>query len=170
MTLTRSRLRTGPRWHLLIALALSAVLAACATPPKPVQPGELSWSGRLALNVDSQPPQSFSAGFDLRGSPSAGELQLVSPLGNTLALVVWDRDGAELRQGGQITRRGSLDELTAELSGTAVPVAALFGWLSGHAGEVPGWQADLSRHPEGRVTARRTEPLPTAELRVVFQP
>lgn len=156
--------------RLWCALTLVALLGGCATVPKPVAPGESAWNGRLALNVDSQPPQAFSAGFDLRGSPSAGELQLVSPLGNTLALVVWDRNGAELRQGGQITRRGSLDELTAELSGTAVPVAALFGWLKGQPGDVPGWQADLTRHSDGRVTARRTEPLPTAELRVVFQP
>lgn len=157
-------------WRLLVLLTTAVVLGACATPPKPVQPGESAWSGRLALSVDSEPPQSFSAGFELRGSPLAGELQLVSPLGNTLALVVWDRTGAELRQGGQTTRRGSLDELTAELSGTAVPVAALFGWLNGQSAEVPGWQADLSRQSEGRVNARRSTPLPTAELRVVFQP
>jgi len=168
--LTRSPLNVVPGWRLLGALSLATVLGACATAPKPVQPGELAYSGRLALNVDSQPPQSFSAGFDLRGSPSSGELQLISPLGNTLALVVWDGSGAELRQGGQTTRRGSLDELTAELSGTAVPVAALFGWLNGQPGQVPGWQADLTRQREGRVTARRTDPLPTAELRVVFQP
>lgn len=158
------------RWQALAALALTALLAACATPLKPAQPGEAIWNGRLALSVHSQPPQSFSAGFDLRGTPLAGELQLISPLGNTLALVVWDASSAELRQGGQVTRRGSLDELTAELSGTAVPVAALFAWLKGEPGEVPGWQADLTRHAEGRIAARRTEPLPTAELRVVFQP
>jgi outer membrane lipoprotein LolB len=35
---------------------------------------------------------------------------------------------------------------------------------------VPGWQADLTRQAEGRITARRSAPLPTAELRVVFQP
>ncbi|MDP3251067.1 MAG: lipoprotein insertase outer membrane protein LolB [Hydrogenophaga sp.] len=170
MTLCHPNLSGGHGWRLLGALALAAVLGGCATALKPVQPGELAWSGRLALSVDSQPPQSFSAGFDLRGSPLAGELQLISPLGNTLALVVWDRAGAELRQGGQVTRRGSLDELTTELSGTAVPVAALFGWLNGQPGNVPGWQADLTRQPEGRISARRTEPLPTAELRVVLQP
>ncbi|WP_066268023.1 lipoprotein insertase outer membrane protein LolB [Hydrogenophaga palleronii] len=154
-----------------LALAAAALLSACATPPRPAaQPGEELWSGRLALQIHSTPPQSFSAGFDLRGAPAAGELQLMSPLGNTLATVVWTPQSAELRQGGQVTQRGSLDELTTELSGTAVPVAALFGWLRGEQGEVPGWQADLSRQAEGRITARRSAPLPTAELRVVFQP
>lgn len=162
----------APGWSVLATLALAAsLLSACATPPREAaRPGEAAWNGRLALQIDSQPPQAFSAGFDLRGTPSTGELQLVSPLGNTLAMVVWDDTRAELRQGGQVTRRGSLDELTAELSGTAVPVAALFDWLRGQPGTVPGWQADLARHAEGRITARRTAPLPTAELRVVFQP
>lgn len=154
----------------LAVLAMAAVLSACATPPRSAQPGEAVWSGRLSLQVDSAPPQSFSAAFDLRGSPGEGELQLTSPLGTTLATVVWTPRHAELRQGGQVTRRGNLDELTTELSGTAMPVAALFGWLRGQQGQVPGWQADLSRQAEGRITARRSEPLPTAELRVVFQP
>ena len=48
--------------------------------------------------------------------------------------------------------------------------AALFGWLRGREGDVPGWQADLSRQGEGRISARRSTPLPTAELRVVFAP
>lgn len=154
----------------LTVLTLAAALSACATPPRSALPGEAIWSGRLSLQVDSAPPQSFSAAFDLRGAPAEGELQLTSPLGNTLATVVWTPQSAELRQGGQVTRRGNLDELTTELSGTAVPVAALFGWLRGEQGDVPGWQADLSRQAEGRVTARRSAPLPTAELRVVFQP
>jgi outer membrane lipoprotein LolB len=160
--------RRFPTWVAMLAVA--ALLSACATPRPATLPGEEVWSGRLSLNVDSTPPQSFSSAFDLRGAPTAGELQLSSPLGNTLALVVWTPQSAELRQGGQITRRGSLDELTTELSGTAVPVTALFGWLRGVQGDVPGWQADLSRQAEGRVTARRSAPLPTAELRVVFQP
>jgi outer membrane lipoprotein LolB len=162
---------TGGRFQAWVTvLATTALLSACATPRPVALPGEEVWTGRLALQVDSAPPESFSAGFNLRGAPAAGELQLVSPLGNTLATVVWTPQSAELRQGGRVTRRGSLDELTTELSGTAVPVTALFGWLRGEQGEVPGWQADLSRQAEGRITARRSAPLPTAELRVVFQP
>lgn len=158
----------GAARRLLLLLA-AGLLTACAT-PRPSAPGEASWSGRLALQVDSTPPQSFSAGFDLHGSPQAGELQLTSPLGNTLARVLWAPGGAELRQGEQVTRRATLDELTTDLGGTALPVAALFAWLRGQPLDASGWQADLSRQPEGRVTARRTQPLPGAELRIVFQP
>lgn len=156
------------RWAWLLLTV--TLLSACATPHRATQPGEDLWNGRLAMTVQSDPPQSFSAGFELRGTPDAGELQLTSPLGTSLATVVWLPGSAEMRQGGQVTRRGSLDELTTELSGTPVPVAALFGWLRGRSGDVPGWQADLTRQSEGRITARRTSPLPKAELRVVVQP
>lgn len=156
------------RWAALFFTV--AMLSACATPQRAALPGEEIWSGRMAMTVQSDPPQSFSASFDLRGSPAAGELQLTTPLGTSLATVVWSPGSAELRQGGQITRRGSLDELTAELSGTPVPVTALFGWLRGRSTDVPGWQADLARQPEGRIFARRLTPLPAAELRVVVQP
>ena len=54
------------------------LLAACATPRAPV-PGQAHWSGRLAVQVDSTPPQAFSAGFNLSGSPDAGELALTAP-------------------------------------------------------------------------------------------
>lgn len=156
------------KWAALLVSA--ALLSACATSQRALQPGEEVWSGRLGMTVQSDPPRSFSAGFDLRGSPDAGELQLTTPLGTSLATVVWSPGSAEMRQGGQVTRRGSLDELTTELSGTPVPVTALFGWLRGRPGEVPGWQADLTRQPEGRITARRISPAPMAELRVVVQP
>ncbi len=158
------------RLVLLGAVALALALAGCAT-SRPPTPNDTSlWSGRLALTVHSEPPQSYSAGFELRGAPTEGELQLTSPLGTVLASVHWSPQGAELRQGKQLTRRPSLDELTADLGGTPLPVAALFGWLQGQTADASGWTADLSRHTEGRVVARRLQPLPTAELRLVFQP
>jgi outer membrane lipoprotein LolB len=157
--------RTG-----VAALGLALLLGACATPQRAALPGETTWNGRLAVRVDSEPPQSFSAGFDLRGHPRAGELQLSSPLGNTLATVVWSRAGAVLQQGEQVTRRASLDELTTELGGTALPVAALFDWLQGRPTDSNGWQADLTQHAQGRITARRLQPAPSAELRIIFQP
>lgn len=158
------------RGRLALLGAVAMALAGCAT-SRPETPRDPSfWSGRLALTVHSEPPQSYSAGFELRGAPAAGELQLTSPLGTALASVHWSPQGAELRQGTQLTRRPSLDELTADLGGTPLPVAALFGWLQGQAADAGGWTADLSRHADGRVIARRLQPLPTAELRLVFQP
>lgn len=157
------------RWRLWCLMACTLLLAACATPQRPVLPGESAWMGRLALTVHTEPVQSVAAGFDLRGSPDAGSLLLTSPLGNAVARVVWSETDAEWRQGDQVIKKRNLEELTTELGGTALPVAALFAWLNGTALEIDGWQADLSRHTEGRITARRTHPLPSAELRLVLQ-
>lgn len=158
------------RGRLALLGVVAMTLAGCATSRPKASKDTSFWRGRLALTVHSEPPQSYSAGFELRGAPAAGELQLTSPLGTVLASVHWSPQGAELRQGVQRTRRPSLDELTADLGGTPLPVAALFGWLQGQTADASGWNADLSRHSEGRVVARRLQPLPTAELRLVFQP
>lgn len=148
-------------------LGVAALLAACAAPRRRTE-GETVWSGRLALRVDSQPPQAFSALFELRGHAQQGELLLTSALGQTLATVRWSPAGAELQRGSDTRRRASLDELTTELSGAPLPVIAMFDWLAGRGSAAGGWQVDLSQHPQGRLVARREQPLPAAELRLVF--
>lgn len=169
MTLVTGRLGAwvrGAAWAFLAML-----MTACATPGQPVsREGESAWAGRLALRVDTEPVQSVSGGFTLQGSPLEGTLLLTSPLGTAVASVNWSAAMAQWRQGDQVITKPSLNELTAELGGTALPVAALFAWLNGQALEADGWAADLSRHAEGRITARRTHPLPSAELRLIVQP
>ena len=159
-------------WRVAGAVCAIVLLGACATRgPAAATPDESLWVGRFSLTVHSEPPQSWTAGFELSGSASAGELQLSSPLGSQLASVRWSAEGAELQQGERTTRHRSLDSLTAELGeGTALPVAALFDWLRGRQAPVSGWEADLSRQPEGRIVARRLQPLPAAELRLILQP
>ena len=121
----------------------------------------------MSLQVEGEARQSFSAGFDLRGSPAAGSLELTTPLGSTAALLEWSADGARLRIPGEPVRMApSLDELARQALGTPVPVAALFDWLDGRPTEALGWQADLSRQASGRLQARRLQP--AAELRLVF--
>jgi outer membrane lipoprotein LolB len=119
--------------------------------------------------VDSEPPQSYSAGFTLAGTAQTGQLSLSSPLGSTLAVMQWQPGQALLRQGEQTRRYASLDELAAAVTGTPLPLAALFDWLHGTPQTAEGWQADLSRLPEGRLTARRLLPPPAAELRLVLE-
>ena len=47
------------------------------------------WSGRLSLQVHSEPAQSFAASFELKGQPGQGELKLISPLGSVLGVLRW---------------------------------------------------------------------------------
>lgn len=154
-----------------MSATLLLALTGCAS-PKTVRTEDNAgpWSGRLALQVDGEPPQSFHAGFELTGQPSRGELRLTSPLGTLLALVQWSDDGATLTQGSQVTRHASVDDLTTTLGGAPIPVRALFDWLQARPAEVPGWMADLSRQPEGRLVARREQPLPPVILRIILDP
>lgn len=155
------------RWCATVVAALA--LAACAVPRTPTAPGVPSWNGRLALTVEGQASRSFSAGFELKGAAEAGELSLFNPLGGTVAVLAWAPGTATLRADGSTRQFPSLDALAQEATGTPLPVAALFDWLAGQPTAVPGWQADVSDVGQGRLRARRTDPPPAADLRVVFE-
>ena len=157
--------------RLALALFATFTIAGCAT-----QTGASDtffnesdqWSGRLALSVASEPPQSFSAGFTLSGNADVGELSLSSPFGNTLALLQWQPGQAVLRQGERTRQFESVEALAADATGAPIPVRALFAWLRGQSAEAAGWQADLRQLSAGRIDAHRQMPLPTADLRIVL--
>ena len=147
-------------------------IAGCAHPTKTSGTFDSKiafWSGRLSLQVDQAPEQSFAAAFELKGSAEQGELNLFSPLGSTLAVLRWQPGSATLAGVGEVRRFDSLDALVGQATGTPIPVAALFDWLAGAATPVPGWQADLSQlQANGRINARRVSPSPTVDLRVAL--
>ena len=122
----------------------------------------------MALEVEEKSSQSFSAGFELKGSARSGELTLYNPLGGTLALLSWAPGSALLRSNGQTRQFESVDALLTHATGAPIPVAALFDWLTGTNTPVSGWQADLSQLAQGRLRARRVDPPPAADLRVAF--
>jgi len=169
-------MKRRPRWAPLL-LGAATLLAGCATPPPtaPSAPPSAAaasapalWRGRLALRVQADEPSAYFASFELAGTAAAGSLLLFSPLGTTLAQLRWDGARATLLKDGQQRDYAALDELLAETTGAALPVAALFDWLQGRETAVTGWKADLSQLREGRLTARREQPRPTAELRIIL--
>lgn len=165
-------MRAGLRRAVLGLLAGTVLLVAgCAQPARVPQKDGISaavWHGRMALQVENQPSQSFSAGFELRGRADTGELTLYNPLGGTLAALRWAPGSATLRSGDQLRQFESIDALVEGATGTAIPVASLFDWLSGSNTPVAGWEADLSLLAEGRLHARRVAPPPVADLRVAL--
>uniref|UniRef100_UPI0040477A5D lipoprotein insertase outer membrane protein LolB n=1 Tax=Limnohabitans sp. TaxID=1907725 RepID=UPI0040477A5D len=164
----KAPLQKGRRRVLALALTSALLVAGCATPRLSPVDANAYWSGRMAIRVLKDPPESLSAGFELQGSAKAGEMVLLSPIGTTLARLDWTPQGAHLAQGQQQVSSPSLQKLGARLTGTELPIAALFEWLAGRPAEAPGWQVDLSAHAQGRISAERREPSPGAVLRIAL--
>jgi outer membrane lipoprotein LolB len=163
-----SRLRAGLAPGLLFATIL---IAGCAHQPgaETQKASQIqAWSGRISLQVQSEPVQAFFAGFELRGNPEQGELVLNSPLGTSLAVLRWSPGQAQLDSGGQVQRFDSVDALIEKATGAAVPLPALFDWLAGRNTALAGWNADLTQHTDGRISASRIAPQPRTDLRIVL--
>jgi outer membrane lipoprotein LolB len=75
-----------------------------------------------------------------------------------------------LRTPTDIRSYASFDEMIVQVLGSEIPVNALFSWLKGQPVSASGWQADLSDLAAGRITAKRTQPAPLAELRLTLEP
>lgn len=162
-------LRAPAAWpRRAFCLGAAWFLAACTTPALYV-PKQGLWRGRLALTTEEERAQSFSASFELRGSQQQGELEVYNPLGNIVAKLQWSPGQATVDTGSEQRSSASLDDLVAQVFGTPIPVQALFAWLEGDAQAVVGWQVDLSRYEQGRISAVREQPLPRANLRVILQ-
>jgi outer membrane lipoprotein LolB len=165
------------------ALGAAALLAACASPPKPApEEGamlEERLSGRLALRVDGDARRSFNAIFDLVGTAERGRLGLSTPLGQQVAEAEWSLHEVSLRSRQGERRYADLDSMAADALGERVPMAALFDWLRGRPWpgaastaapggfEQLGWQVDVSQQREGTVQAHRlSQPVVTVQVRL----
>lgn len=124
------------------------------------------WSGRLVYRVDDQPSQSFSANFDLMGTPETGSLKLLSPLGSVVAELRWAPESASLKAPGHSAQYASLQELVTQANGAPLPVTALFDWLRGKPSDTTDWTVDLAQYDQGRIAARRE--FPPTDLRIVL--
>jgi outer membrane lipoprotein LolB len=155
-----------------LALSWLALLTGCATITTPA--GEAPWtSGRLSVRVAAgaeRGAQSVSANFELRAWGDSGELRLNSPLGTRVATAIWAPGVARLITPDGETSFATLDELSRQSVGEALPLAALPDWLAGrpwpgapHRDNDAGfdqldWQIGLARQREGWIEARRTSP------------
>jgi outer membrane lipoprotein LolB len=155
----------GPPRRAFMVLAAMA-MAGCAT--RTPRQGPEHWSGRLSMQVGSNPPQAFSAGFELSGNSSQGQLLLNSPLGTAVASAQWTAEQAVLRSGSDARHYRSMEELLTHATGAALPLAALFDWLTGVPTPVAGWDTDLSGLQQGRLLASRQNPEPTVQLRILL--
>lgn len=126
------------------------------------------WTGRISIQIQSEPPQAFFAGFELKGGAEQGELTLTGPLGSIVSAMHWSPTEAVLESGRDVRRFASVDALLEQTTGAAVPVSALFDWLAGKNTSLNGWTADLTQQGTGKIIAKRSSPAPQTELRIVL--
>ena len=173
-------------WHAFLILFAILLIAGCATNTPAIgkndalnaenSVNEINFSrqGRIAIRVDSEPPQSLSGAFTLNGNAQNGDLSLSTPLGSILAELSWMPQQAVLKVNNETRHFDSTDALMLQVTGTVLPLAALFDWLAGRDAPAAGWQVDLTQMNDPntpdtrRLIAKRTDPLPTVELRVVL--
>lgn len=174
-------LRRLHRFHHLSRLiaigCILSLLVACALPPR-LPPGQApQWLGRISVKVDSlladQAPQYLSATFSLIGSPAAGSLDLFTPVGTQAVQVRWSPQWASVSNGSVTREFPDLASALEHTTGANIPIFHLFNWLQGKQDKGSeaslGWEADLTRLSEGRISAVRVKPAPRIELRVVLE-
>lgn len=168
--------------RLFATVLLAGVLAGCATRP-PASASDDLLSGRLSLRVAASAnsaERSATLAYELRGTPLAGQLEFITPLGSVVARARWSPGQVAL-----ITEQGErqfadLDSMSREVLGEVIPVAALFDWLRGRPWrgapsqatasgfEQLGWQVDLSRFADSLLIAQRAMP-PVVTVRAVIE-
>ncbi len=117
------------------AAAAAMLLAACATLPPPPA-AQRDYEGRFALAVTgAQQQKAWTGRFSLLVGKQALTLDLVSPLGATLARIETERGGAQVLvpEGGtvRIARGPDAQSLSRRVLGWSLPVAGLPDWVQG---------------------------------------
>lgn len=108
-------------------------------------------NGRLSVQYQRDGrEESLHGSFNWSQTPQRTNITLLSPLGQTLALIDVTPHSATLTQAGQAPRiAADADALAAETFGWPLPVAGLRDWLQGFATDVQGqrWSAPATDAP-----------------------
>lgn len=177
--------RVGGLARMLLAATLAASAVGCATPQLPVQPAgaepRSSWLGRFAATwtVASTPPsiEQVSGRFTLVDGGGRTELEIFSPLGQTLARAVTDPTASVLETAdGRRFEAQNPEALTEQVLGWRIPVQRLPAWFSERSAEQAndsGWKVTIDARDQGlpsRLTlAWPQETVPTSWRRVTIR-
>lgn len=147
-----------PSFKSCVALLVTAVLAGCAAlePSRPVLPRAPAFDlvGRVAVTHDGRP---FSSGVRWQHAAERDEIWLLSPLGQAVAHIVCDAEGAVFT--GADRRQSSardVETLTRRALGWELPVARLAWWVRGGIA-ADGVIAEFDRDPQGRLLRLRQD-------------
>ena len=131
----------------LSLLVLAATLAGCATTRAPLSTATvgayretIDLSGKLSVNyLKDDKQESLTGNFTWDQTPNRIEVNLASPLGQTIATIAVTPEGATLTQSGQPPRTAAdIDGLTQQALGWTLPVSGLRDWLQGYALDAEG--------------------------------
>jgi outer membrane lipoprotein LolB len=169
-----------PRAWITIALLIS--LSACSQfPGRPTQASapvssaeQQTLQGQLSIKLQAfqgQEAKGISLGFFFNGSAEGGQLDLMTPMGSQVAQVRWTPSGAWLKTDQAPGERhfDTLGELSEEVLGEPLPLAALMHWVQGRPDpDLPaasnttaqsfdqsGWHVDTTDIAIGRLSAQR---------------
>ncbi|QRQ87090.1 outer membrane lipoprotein LolB [Cupriavidus oxalaticus] len=142
----------------LLCLGAPLLLQACATvaPSRDFDAGESSasrqYTGRFSANYQRYGrDEGVTGSFRWEEQGRNVRLDLVSPLGQTLAVVTATPSGATLDLPNQPPRNApEVDTLMEEALGFALPVAGMRDWLHGRAAQ--GSPASTTRDEQGRLS------------------
>lgn len=145
-----------------IALLPVALLAACASVG--VQQGAApvdATATAAAFDVDGRlsarrAGEGGAANFAWHHEGARDEVDLTTPLGQTLARLTGDAQGVRAQwPDGRTLAARDWDELTARTVGVAIPVQGLSAWLRGYARA--GSPSTVERDAQGRVAVLRQD-------------
>jgi outer membrane lipoprotein LolB len=142
-------------WALAACCALTVFLAGCATVAPPAAPDaaavareyhpSIGLGGRLSVRyAQGATEEAVHGSFRWSQTPQRTTVSLLSPLGQTLAIIEVAPGNATLFQSGQPPRSApDADTLAASALGWPMPVAGLRDWLQGFAIDAAGqnWRA-----------------------------
>jgi outer membrane lipoprotein LolB len=148
----------------VVVLLATALVTGCASLPAEDAVGQMAGkpasaatvtrfelSGRLAVK---QGESGQYGNLRWNRSPAGQELTLLTPLGQTAAVVNQDPSGVTLVTNQRQYRATDGDTLTREVLGYTLPVNGLAWWILGE--PVPGTPAQVERRPNG-TTATLTQ-------------
>ncbi|NNG23941.1 lipoprotein insertase outer membrane protein LolB [Telluria aromaticivorans] len=136
----------------LTLLALAAtILTGCATTSTNVATvgayrDSIDLNGRLAVNYQKDgKTESLNGNFSWAQRPGHVDVELVSPLGQTVATIAVTPGSATLTQAGRAPVSATdIDGLTQQALGWPLPVSGLRDWLQGYAVDAGGQRFSAS--------------------------
>ena len=146
---------------LCAALGLAGGLSGCASMSAPrsnaaVAPyrADLALSGRIAVHYTRDgKAESLSGSFTWQQTAERTDVSLISPTGQTVAVISVTPHSATLKQSDKAARSApDLNSLMQQTLGWSLPVSGLREWLQGHAVAADGSQFSASPAHDAVVT------------------